>query len=58
MDSKGHYIKECLVSKPPTMGNLASHSHERLKNTRRNKENGRRRTPTLVSFALLRALAD
>jgi len=25
MDSKNHYIKECLVSKPPTMNNLASH---------------------------------
>ena len=32
MYSKDHYIKECLVSKPPTMGNLASHSHERLEN--------------------------
>ena len=32
MDSKDHYVKECLVSKPPKMGNLASHSHERIKN--------------------------
>ena len=30
MDSKDHYVKECLISKPPTMGNLASYSHERL----------------------------
>ena len=32
MDTKDHYIKECLVSKPPTMDNLAFYGHERLKN--------------------------
>ena len=34
MDSKDHYIKECLVSKPPTMSNLVSYSHERHNNKR------------------------
>ena len=36
MDSKDHYVKECLVSKPPKMGNLASHCHEKLKDQSKN----------------------
>ena len=60
MDSKDHYIKEFLISKPPTMGKLTSHGYKRLKTRRWNKENGRNaigRAP-IVDFCLQKHALD
>jgi len=58
MDSKDHYIKEWLVSKPLIMGNLTSHSHEKLKNKKNGTKEMEEEELQSGCFSLFRALAD